>query len=316
MPPAPANARVLVGNATHDDAGVFLLRDDLAIVQTVDFFTPVVDEPRTFGAVAAANALSDVYAMGGEPLTALALSSFPAELPPTLLGEILAGGQEVMEAAGVAILGGHTVDDKEPKMGYAVTGQVDVAHIWRNSTAAPGEVLYLTKPVGSGVVLKAMKDLRAEPAWEEAAVRMMTATNRAARDLIQETIGDPGACTDVTGFGLLGHAWEMAWGSGVALRLHAEAVPLLPGSAELAQQDGFPAGSRNNYAYVAPHVEAAPSVPEWLRRLLADAVTSGGLLLTVAPEKAPRLEAEARRRGLSLFRIGLVEEGPPRLILT
>jgi selenide,water dikinase len=315
VPPAPANARVLVGNATHDDAGVFLLRDDLAIVQTVDFFTPVVDEPRTFGAVAAANALSDVYAMGGEPLTALALSSFPAELPPRLLGEILAGGQEVMDAAGVAILGGHTVDDKEPKMGYAVTGQVDVAHIWRNSTAVPGDVLYLTKPVGSGVVVKAIKDQRAEPAWEEAAIRMMTETNRAARDLVRDAVGDPSACTDITGFGLLGHAWEMAWGSGVALRLRADAVPLLPGAAELARQDGFPAGSRNNYAYVAPHLEAAPSVPDWLRRLLADAVTSGGLLLAVAPTAAARLEAEAARRGQPLFRIGTVDEGPPRVIL-
>jgi selenide,water dikinase len=316
VPPAPPDARVLVGNTTHDDAGVYLWDERTALVQTVDFFTPVVDDPRTFGAVAAVNALSDVYAMGGQPLTALNLAAFPADrLPADLLGEMLAGGQDIMTREGVRILGGHTIDDNEPKMGYAVTGIVDPAHIWRNSTAPAGHLLYLTKPVGTGVVIKAIKDGVSEPAWTDATVAAMLTSNRAAADLIRRAIRDPGACTDVTGFGLLGHSWEMAQAAGVRFVIEADRVPLLPGSDALAERDRFPSGSRRNYAYVLPHLTVAGPVPEWRRLLLADAVTAGGLLFTVDPDAAPRLEEQARAEGVPLYRIGRVEAGPPGLTL-
>jgi selenide,water dikinase len=316
IPPAPADERVLVGHDTHDDAGVYQWDREIAWVQTIDFFTPVVDDPATFGAVAAVNALSDVYAMGGRPVTALNLVAFPAgKLPSSMLGEMMAGGQRVMVREGVVVLGGHSIDDTEPKIGYAVTGVVHPDHIWRNSTAAPGEILYLTKPVGTGVVIKAIKDARAEPDWAAATTAAMLETNRAAAELLRDTVGDPGACTDVTGFGLLGHAWEMAAGAGVTLVIEAAEVPVLPGAVELAREDRFPSGSRKNLDYVAPHLNDLSSGPPWRVQLLADAVTSGGLLFTVAPGHVRTLEQAAHDRGLPLYRIGRVTAGPPGVTL-
>lgn len=301
------DSRVLVGNQSHDDAGVFRLSPDTALVQTVDFFTPVVDDPRLFGRIAAANSLSDIYAMGGTPLTALNLLATPAGvLDPAVVAEMLAGGQEVMTEAQTSIIGGHTIDDPEPKIGYSVTGLVHPDHVWRNDTAAVGQRVYLTKPIGTGVIVKAIKDGVADPKSADAAVEMMADINRQAREAIAAT-GDPGACTDVTGFGLLGHMWEMALGSGVRMALFCDAVPVLTGALELAEQDRFPAGSRRNWDFVAPHVsgEAGP-----LEHLFADAVTSGGLLFTVPPTKVNALEENFRRHGAPLWAIGEVVTGP------
>ncbi len=301
--------RVLVGNETHDDAGVFQLTDTMALVQTVDFFTPVVDDPRQFGQIAAANALSDIYAMGGTPLTALNLLATPADsLPPGVVSAMLAGGQDVMKEADTSIIGGHSIDDNEPKMGYAVTGLVHPEHIWRNNTAKPGDRVFLTKPIGTGVVVKAIKDGIADATMTEAAVTMMRSLNRVAKEAIA-AVGDPSACTDVTGFGLLGHLWEMAAGSGVRIRLRTSAVPLLPGALSLAEAGRFPRGSRRNWEYVAPHVDMRqePGAREWL---LADAVTSGGLLFTVPGTVATAIEDSFRNRRSMVWAIGEVVEGP------
>lgn len=304
-----------MGNESHDDAGVFRISSDLALVQTVDFFTPVVDDPRLFGRIAATNSLSDIYAMGGTPCTALNLLATPADvLKPEIVSEMLIGGQEVMDEAHTAIIGGHTIDDPEPKMGYAVTGTVHPEHIWRNDTAKVGEWVYLTKPVGTGVIVKAIKDGCASEAVTEGVVAMMGKSNREAKEAIQG-VGDPGACTDVTGFGLLGHLWEMALGARVRVALWPEQVPLLPGALELAEADAFPAGSRRNWAFVQPHLALktgdAPRV-----RLFADAVTSGGLLFSLDEGRAAELERSFLQRQIPLYAIGRIIPGDTGIELT
>ncbi len=306
---------MLVGNETHDDAGVFRISDDMALVQTVDFFTPVVDDPRLFGRIAAVNSLSDIYAMGGTPLTALNLLATPADsLAPDVVSAMLAGGQEMMDRARASIIGGHSIDDPEPKMGYAVTGLVHPSHIWRNDTAKPGEIVFLTKPIGTGLIIKAIKDGTADRQTAEAAETMMATLNGPAQEAIRAAVGDPGACTDVTGFGLLGHLWELAAGSGVRIRLDSERVPVLPGARELAEQKAFPRGSLRNWEFVQEHVELdrVPGFREWL---LADAVTSGGLLFTAPEESREELQSAFQERGLSLWEIGLVSPGAARVDL-
>lgn len=306
---------MLVGNETHDDAGVFRISDDMALVQTVDFFTPVVDDPRLFGRIAAVNSLSDIYAMGGTPLTALNLLATPADsLAPDVVSAMLAGGQEMMDRARASIIGGHSIDDPEPKMGYAVTGLVHPSHIWRNDTAKPGEIVFLTKPIGTGLIIKAIKDGTADRQTAEAAETMMATLNGPAQEAIRAAVGDPGACTDVTGFGLLGHLWELAAGSGVRIRLDSERVPVLPGARELAEQKAFPRGSLRNWEFVQEHVELdrVPGFREWL---LADAVTSGGLLFTAPEESREELQSAFQERGLNLWEIGLVLPGVARVDL-
>lgn len=303
-----------MGHETHDDAGVFRLDEETALVQTVDFFTPVVDDPRTFGAIAAVNALSDIYAMGARPLTALNLVAFPADrLGPDVLAEMMQGGQDVLTQVGVPLLGGHSIDDREPKIGYAVTGIAHPDRIWRNSTARPGDDLYLTKPIGTGVLIKAIKDQRAEPAWTEAATAAMLTLNRDAASVLHR-VGGPSACTDVTGFGLLGHTWEMAEAAGVRIVVEAGRVPVLPGARTLAAQDAFPAGSRNNRRFFEPHLDNR-GVPDDLVSLLFDAVTAGGLLFTLAPSRREELARAADAAGVTVYRIGQVEAGPPGLVL-
>lgn len=300
---------MLVGNETHDDAGVFRLNADMALVQTVDFFTPVVDDPRQFGWIAATNSLSDIYAMGGTPLTALNLLALPAgTLAPEVVSEMLLGGQEAMAEARTSIVGGHSIDDPEPKMGYAVTGLVHPDHIWRNDTARSGDRIYLTKPIGTGVVVKAVKDGKASPAVAEAAAAMMATSNRLAKEAMH-AVGDPNACTDVTGFGLLGHLWEMASGAGVRIQLWADAVPTLPGARELAEQGAFPQGSLRNWDYVAGHVAHGGSTGA-REHLLADAVTSGGLLLSVPDSLTVAVERSFREANVPLWAIGDVISGP------
>lgn len=297
---APADPRLLVGSATADDAAVFAVRDDLALVQTVDFFTPIVDDPFDFGRIAAANALSDVYAMGGRPVTALNLVAFPLErLGAGVLREILAGGLAVAGRAGCAIVGGHSIDDPEPKYGLAITGTVDPSRILTNAQGRPGDALVLTKPLGVGAISTAHQRGATDAAQLAAAVQTMTTLNdRAAAQAL-----DAGAraATDVTGFGLLGHLHNLARESGLAAEVGAEAVPALPGALDLLGDGvGLSGGGRRNLTHAQTFTDFAPGVGEARRRLLCDPTTSGGLLVALAPEVA---------RGVDGRVIGCLREG-------
>jgi selenide,water dikinase len=310
--PRSTDPNALVGHDTRDDAAVYRLDDERAIVETADFFTPVVDDPYWFGRIAAANALSDVWAMGGRPLFALNLVGWPVKtLSMDVLGEVLRGGAEAAALAGISILGGHSIDDPEPKYGMAVTGLVHPDRILRNVGARPGDRLLLTKPLGSGIVTTAIKRGLALGGLLEQVTQLMAGLNRAAGEVLAAS-GQVHALTDVTGFGLLGHGWELAEGSGVALRLVAARVPVLEGVAELAAADVVPGGSKANLAWVQPHLTVAPgaALPAIV---LADAQTNGGLLAAVAPEAAAGLLAQLAAAGVSAADVGEVLAGPPRL---
>ena len=296
--PATADPAVLVGAETSDDAAVYRLGEETAIVQTVDFFTPIVDDPYWFGAISAANSLSDIYAMGGRPLFALSIVGFPSNrLPLAVLERILRGAQDKAAEAGIPIIGGHTVEDTEPKFGLAVTGVVHPERVLRNCTARPGDALVLTKPLGTGLIATALKRGLAEEAIVRQASELMGSLNRAAAEAMLEVGAN--ACTDVTGFGLLGHLREMASGSGVDVSLRAGAIPVLPGAAELAAAEVVPGGTLNNLAYVQPHVTFAPGVSRATQLVLADAQTSGGLLISLPAERAGALLAALRARGVA-----------------
>ncbi|HEU5479250.1 MAG TPA: selenide, water dikinase SelD [Candidatus Tumulicola sp.] len=304
---ADPDPRVLVGYGTSDDAGVYLVSDGVALVQTVDFFTPIVDDPFDFGRIAATNALSDVYAMGGTPLTALNIVGFPEDLDGAILSQILDGGAAVAAEAGVAVLGGHTIKDAEPKYGMAVTGIVDPARIVTNAAARPGDALVLTKPLGTGILTTALR--RGAIAAEELgeAIRWMTARNDvAARTMLAHGVR---AATDVTGFGLLGHAGGMASASGVAIAVDAAAVPLMPRVLELIAGGVVPGGTLHNARTHAEFTTFAPRVGDALRIALSDAQTSGGLLIAVAPERADALSRDLRAAGVPAVRIGAVRPG-------
>jgi selenide,water dikinase len=282
--PRSSDPALLVGHESADDAAVYRVSDDLAIVTTVDFFTPIVDDPYDFGRVAATNALSDVYAMGGRPLTALNLLAYSLEdLGDEPLRQILRGGADAAAAAGVAVVGGHSIDDREPKYGMAVTGAVHPDRLMRNSTARAGDSLYLTKPVGGGVASTAAKRGVAPDGLVERTVEVMTTLNRDASEAA--LAADTSAATDVTGFGLLGHLHEMTLASGVAAEIDARAVPAIEGVLDLLRDDEPPiaGGSRRNRDWVEPHVDWDDAVPEELRWLLCDAMTSGGLLIAARP---------------------------------
>lgn len=293
---------VLVGFGTLDDAGVYALSATQALVQTVDFITPVVDDPFAYGQIAVANALSDVWAMGGQPLTALNVTCFPAGLDPRILHEILRGGLSKLTEAGVALLGGHTVDDPEIKYGAAVTGLVDPQRIWTNAGAVVGDVLILTKPLGTGVVATAVKQGVASPDTARAAQASMQTLNRAARDAALPFA--PHACTDVTGFSLMGHLSHMVKASGVTARIDSSCVPFLPGAMELARQGIGPGGMARNKEYFSPGVTFGPGVDEAIIRLLFDPQTSGGLLLCAAGEKKELLLAAFRELGVPAVVVG------------
>lgn len=282
----PQDPRVLVATATHDDAGVFALSEELALVQTVDFFPPVVDAPFDFGAIATANALSDVYAMGGTPWTALNVLAFPAlGLPDEVIAEILAGSAEVLAEAGVSLLGGHSIDDPIPKFGLAITGGVRPQALIRNVGAQPGDRLVLTKPLGMGLATTAMKRGLATPAFAQEAVAWMRQLNAGAGGLLHAHGAH--AATDVTGFGLLGHLLEMVEGSQVGAWVEAHRVPHLPEALRWALADEAPGGTERNLAHAeAKGVRFAPELPRGWRLLLADAQTSGGLLVALPPERA------------------------------
>jgi selenide, water dikinase len=286
MPPTPADPDLLVGLDPADDAAVLRLSEDIALVQTVDFFTPIVDDPRDFGRIAAANALSDVYAMGATPLLALNLLAFSlAELGEEPLAEILAGGAEIAAEAGVAIGGGHSIDDPEPKYGMAVSGTVHPDEVLTAAGARPGDELYLSKPLGGGLITTAAKRGIAEDAWIEAAVEAMTTLNAEAAAATREAGAH--ALTDVTGFGLLGHLHELCEASGVAAELDAAAVPALPGALELAASgEALSGGSARNGREADAFASWSAAVPGERRVLLSDAMTSGGLLAALPPGSA------------------------------
>jgi len=284
--PRVVNPNVLVGYETADDAGVYRLSDSLALVQTVDFFTPIVDDPHTYGAIAAANSLSDVYAMGGVPISALSIVAFPAGGDMDVLRRILTGGAEKIAESGAVILGGHSVSDSEIKFGYSVTGTVHPRRIWANATARAGDVLILTKPLGTGVISTALKrGLAAEPHVERAVASMLT-LNRAAAEAAADL--EVHGCTDITGFGLLGHGREMANGSRVSIELEAAAVALLDGALDYARAGAIPGGLKSNREFASPAVAAAAGVDPPLLDLLYDPQTSGGLLLSMSVADAPR----------------------------
>ena len=289
--PIPDDLRVLVGFAGNDDAGVFALSDDLALVQTVDFFTPIVDDPYDFGRIAAANALSDVYAMGGTPITALNIAAFPIdELGTEVLARILEGGADVARQAGVAILGGHTVKDREPKYGLAVTGTIRPSAVVTNAGARPGDLLLLTKPLGTGILATARKqDAIDDAAFAPAIASMTTLNDRAAKAMVAHHAH---AATDITGFGFIGHAGEMARASGVALAVDARAVPIFAGVLDLIGRDIVPGGSEDNLREHAAFATYAADVPAAQRIALSDAQTSGGLLVALAPADARAMATE------------------------
>ena len=297
---------LLVGTSTADDAGVFRIAPDLALVQTVDFFTPVVDDPFEFGAIAAANAFSDVYAMGGEPRTALNIACFPQQgVPLEVLREILRGGLAKAEEAGVVVVGGHTVVDDEIKFGMAVTGFVHPDRILRNVGARPGDALVLTKPLGTGIVATAIKHGTGTAAERATAVATMAALNGPAARVLGDFAVH--ACTDVTGFGLLGHAYEMAHGSGVRLAFTAERLPLLPGVRRLAAEGHLTGGCRRNRDWLADKVRVAPGLPADLVEVAFDPQTSGGLLVALPETDAGRAVGALAARGVAAVVVGTVE---------
>lgn len=295
--PAPSDPALMVGAETSDDAAVYRLNEGLAVVQTVDFFTPIVDDPYWFGAISAANSLSDIYAMGARPLFALNIVGFPSgRLPMSVLEKILKGALDKAEEAGISVVGGHTVDDTEPKFGLAVTGIVHPDRLFRNNTARPGDALILTKPLGTGIMTTAGKRGIADAEDMREAVDIMAGLNRAASEVLQEARVN--ACTDVTGFGLLGHLHEMSSGSRVDVSISAASVPIMRGAEKFAAAGIVPGGTLNNLEHVRKHVHFSDSVSKVTRVILADAQTSGGLLASVPQEGSSSLLAALRERGI------------------
>jgi len=298
---------LLVGLEVSDDAAVYRLADDLAVIFTLDFFTPVVDDPYDYGAVAAANALSDIYAMGGEVLLALNIAAFPPKLPPEISREILRGGGEKVTEAGGILAGGHTIDDEEPKYGLAVLGRVHPDRILTKGGGRPGDALVLTKPLGVGIVATAAKGDVAEPEHVRQAVASMARLNREAARLLQEV--GVHACTDVTGFALLGHASEMAEKGGVQLAFSFEQLPFVAGAVDYANDWLFPAGTCRNEAFYQGQVRFDPAISEEMQQLLYTPETSGGLLAAVAPDRLPALLAACAAADQPCWVVGQVRAG-------
>ncbi len=300
---------MLVGLDTSDDAGVYKLSEELALVQTVDFFTPIVDDAYMFGQIAAANSLSDIYAMGAKPLTVLNIVGFPIKkLDKSILADILRGAGDKVAEAGATLLGGHSIDDQEPKFGLACTGLIHPQKVRANSGAQAKDKLILTKPIGVGIQTTAIKrDLLTEEELQRL-MQVMATLNKEAAEAMEAY--DVHACTDVTGFGLLGHAAEMAKGSGVGLVIHQERVPVLPRTRALAEEGIVPGGSKANHRWLSECVTYAEHIDEVDQWILCDAVTSGGLLISVSEQEAERLHADLINRGVEAVIIGYVTEGP------
>ena len=284
--PIQSSENVIVGFDKSDDAGVFRLTDETALVQTVDFFTPVADDPFVYGQVAAVNSLNDVYAMGGTPLSALSIVCYPQKGDWDVLGEILRGGQQAMNAEGVVVIGGHSVDDQEMKFGYAVTGIIHPDKVISNAGAKPGDMLILTKPIGTGAINTAVKKGTAADSTVAAAIKAMT-TSAAAASRAMQRLG-ASACTDITGFGLLGHAFELAKASEVTLSITAKDVPLLPDVMELIEQGMLTRGDKNNRVYVGDTIEFTGEISSTMQSALFDPQTAGGLLISISEEAASK----------------------------
>jgi selenide,water dikinase len=306
--PRQSDANVLVGFDKSDDAGVYRLSNSLALVQTVDFFTPMVDDPFTYGQIAATNALSDVYAMGGRPITSLALVCYPENGDLEILGRIMAGGLSVMQQAGCSVIGGHSVKDAEMKFGYSVTGLIDPARVYANAGAKPGDVLLLTKALGTGVITTALKQGKANQSWVDGAIRSMTASNRNVAEVLSGGEFDVHAMTDVTGFGLMGHGRELAMASDVVLEIHVESVPLLEGALEAVRLGAIPGGLIANREFAECVVSESSNSPVSFEKktLLFDPQTSGGLLMAVSPAYAVALVSALAAQGCAAARIGRV----------
>jgi selenide,water dikinase len=316
--PRPTDPNVLVGFDTNDDAGVYLLSPEMALVQTVDFFTPIVDDPHTFGQIAAANALSDVYAMGGKAVSALSIVGFPDKGDPEILEQIIRGGLSKMTEAQCSVIGGHSIRNDDIQFGYAVTGIIHPQRVWRNVGSRAGDILLLTKAIGTGVLSTALKKDRVAAANLEASIASMSQLNRAASKALQELQEKAGATqpihavTDVTGFGLLGHAREMALGDSargieaVSFEIDHSTVRYLPGALEAAREGFLPGGLKNNRDFIGDCVRFAEGVPQEYRDLLFDPQTSGGLLIAILPESAEAAISAFDRHGVSARRIGKV----------
>ena len=312
--PLETDPNLLVGRETSDDAGVYRLRDDLALIQTLDFFTPIVNDPYRFGQIAAVNALSDIYAMGGTPLTAMNIVCFPKKtLDKSILKEILKGGLEKIHEAGALLVGGHSVDDMELKYGLSVTGIIHPSKVMTNAGARPGDRLILTKPIGTGIIATALKGKFASHEAEEAMISVMVESNRIGAEVMQEVGAH--ACTDITGFGLLGHALEMATASHCGMAIFASQVPLISQALEYARMGLVPGGTHANRNYCSHSLHADPNIPSYLLDILSDAQTSGGLLISVPSGRAESLLEKLNQKGLKdSSLIGEVIESPPGTI--
>ena len=303
----PVSDKLLVGIDGVDDAGVYQLTDDLALVQTVDFFPPIVDDPYAFGQVAAANALSDIYAMGGTPITALNIIGFPAKMDPDIVGNILRGGADKVAEAGAVIAGGHSVKDNELKYGLAVTGVIHPKKIMTNGGARVGDRLILTKPIGTGIVSTAVKQNKAGAAEEAKMVEVMTALNKvAAEEMIRHGAH---AATDITGFGLVGHSYEMASAAGVSFEIYFQRLILLPGVVEYARAGALTGGANANRQYLENKISIASGFEKHVQDIIYDAQTSGGLLIAISENKAGSLLKSLLDRGLEASEIGMVIPG-------
>jgi selenide,water dikinase len=313
LPKQPFDKNLIVGFDTADDAGVYRLRDDLAIVQTVDFFTPIVDDPYVYGQIAALNSINDVWAMAGTPLTALAITCFPKKgVDPAILGEIMRGGLETLNKYGITLIGGHSVDSEQIMFGYSVTGVIDPAKIATNSGAREGDVIIVTKPIGTGVISTGIKWAKANQEVSSRSVATMLTPGQHAAEAMRE-FGVQGA-TDVTGFSLLGHAWEMAKASKVTIEVNSRAVPFLEGAFELAAQGMLTSGDKTNPEYVGDDIEISYSIGKETRSLLFDPQTAGGMLISVDPERAADLLARLRENYPQAQMIGRVLERGARSI--
>ncbi len=298
---------MLVGIETADDAGVYLINDTLALVQTVDFFTPIVDDPFDYGRIAALNSINDVWAMGGTPLTALAVTCFPKKgVGFEILREIMRGGLSVLTENGVALIGGHSVDSEQIMFGYAVTGTIDPRRILTNSNAKIGDALVLTKPLGTGIISTGIKFNKANDEAIKASLDTMLLAGREAATAMQEA--EAHACTDVTGFALLGHVWEMARASDVTLEIETARVPVISGALELARENCITSGDKTNRAYVGENISIGKDVSDELTRVLFDPQTAGGLLISIAPERAEELLARLHQKYKQAAIIGRVRE--------
>jgi selenide,water dikinase len=314
LPKQTHDPNLLVGLDTSDDAGAYRLTDDLAMIQTVDYFTPVVDDAYMFGQIAAANALSDVYAMGGKPTTVMNIVGFPIKkLPPETLADILRGAADKTKEAGAIIVGGHSIDDQEPKFGLSVTGLAHPDRIFKNVGAKAGDFLVLTKPIGVGILTTGIKREAVTADQEKAVTETMALLNKQAAEQLEGL--HPNAVTDVTGFGLLGHSYEMANGSDVTFELEMERIPMLEGTKELAEKGVVPGGSKANERWLEGCVDYSPDITEVEKSILCDAITSGGLLISLPPDEAKHYVESMQATGAHASIIGVVTEKKDKPII-